>query len=196
MPIHTGRLVLAPQDAARAPRPADLVHGLQAARFLGPSLYPAPDATQGISAYAVGDDFLHLVSFTGCAVQVDTAPNPGRPFCHIRIVGPSPQPGPILGVNTRAPRCPVCRAMLRDWRDRLAAGPSSHREDVPALSCAACGSERPACVWDWKDTGGFARLSVWIEEIFPGEAVPTDALMSLLSDLSAMPWRHFYVQDV
>jgi len=195
MPIHTGRLVLAPQDAVQAPRLADLVPGLQAARFLGPSLQLTADAIQGISAFAVGDDFLHLVSFTGCAVQVDVAPMPGHPFCHVRIVGPSPKPEPLLGVNARPPRCPVCRAMLRDWRDRLAAGPSSRGESDPRLSCEACGSERPAWAWDWKDTGGFARLSICIEEIFPGEAVPTDALMSLLSDLGTMPWRHFYVQD-
>jgi hypothetical protein len=195
MPIHTGRLVLVPQDAVRAPRLADLVPGLQAARFLGVALNPAVGTTQGTMAYAVGDDFLHLVSFTGCAVQVDVVPNQGRPFCHVRIAGPSPRPMPIFGVNTRPPRCPVCRALLRDWRDRLARGILRHQEDAPTFSCPACGSERPDWCWDWKDTGGFARLSVCIEEIFPGEAVPTDALLNLLSDLSEMPWRHFYVQD-
>jgi hypothetical protein len=195
MPIHTGRLVLAPQDAVQAPRLAELLPGLQAARFLGPSLQPTADAAQGISAFAVGEDFLHLVSFTGCAVQVAVAPTPWHPFCHIRILGPSPHPEPLLGINARPPRCPVCRAMLRDWRDRLAAGPASQGESDPGLSCEACGSERPAWAWDWKDSGGFARLSICIEEIFPGEAVPTDALMSLLSHLGTMPWRHFYVQD-
>ncbi len=49
--------------------------------------------------------------------------------------------------------------------------------------------------WDWKQQGGFARLVIQVEEIFPGEAVPTDALLALLEHESGCAWRYFYVQD-
>jgi hypothetical protein len=194
MPNHTGRLVLAPRDALQAPGPDALIAGLQAARFLGAALDTGLDpalnraGVPAARAFTVGGDFLHLVSFTGCAVQIEVAPNPGRPFCHVRIVGPSPGPLALLGCNTRPPRCPSCRAPLQDWRQHLGAA-------VPMLACPACGTQHPAWAWDWKESGGFARLSLWVEEVFPGESAPTDALLELLSDLSAMPWRHFYVQD-
>jgi hypothetical protein len=34
-----------------------------------------------------------------------------------------------------------------------------------------------------------------VEEVFPGEAAPTDALMRLLAEAAGTPWRHFYIQD-
>jgi hypothetical protein len=198
MSNHTGRLVLAPRDALQVPRPDALIAGLQAARFLGarlePCLAPALDPAlnrAGIAAagaFALGEDFLCLITFAGCAVQVDLDAGTGRPFCHLRVVGPSPRPLALFGGNTRPPRCPSCRAPQRDWRQYLGAAD-------PTLVCPACGTQRPAWAWDWRQSGGFARLSLWIEEIFPGEAAPTDALFDLLSDLSAMPWRHFYLQD-
>jgi hypothetical protein len=49
--------------------------------------------------------------------------------------------------------------------------------------------------WDWKQQGGFGRLFVMVEEVFPGEAVPTPGLLDLLRDLDGTPWRHFYVQE-
>jgi hypothetical protein len=36
---------------------------------------------------------------------------------------------------------------------------------------------------------------VLIEEVFPGEAVPSPTLLRLLADNAGGPWRHFYVQD-
>jgi hypothetical protein len=36
---------------------------------------------------------------------------------------------------------------------------------------------------------------VQVEEVFPGEAVPTPALMSMLERISGFRWRVFYVQD-
>jgi len=194
MPNHTGRLVLAPRDALQAPGPDALIAGLKVARFLGSALEPCLDpalSPPGIPAraFSAGEDFLCLITFAGCAVQVDLDAGTGRPFCHVRIVGPSPRPLALLGGNTRPPRCPTCRAPQRDWRQRLGAADLT-------LVCPACATHRPAWAWDWKESGGFARLSLWIEEVFPGEAAPTDALLGLLSDLSHMPWRHFYLQDM
>jgi hypothetical protein len=80
---------------------------------------------------------------------------------------------------------------LRDWRDALGAAPRA----TGPLPCPTCGAPAPASAWDWKDAGGWARLSVWIEEVFPGEASPTDALMALLAEATGTPWRHFYIQD-
>ncbi len=196
MSIHNGRLVLAPRDPAWAPNPSApnpnalttaLAAALAAAGLLGPALGPGADA------YAAGPGFLELVAFTGCAVQVAVTPDVGgdRPFCHIRVVGPWAEPRLLCGRNTRPPRCPACRAQLRDWRYALGATPRA----TGPLPCPACGGPAAASAWDWKDTGGWARLSVWIEEVFPGEATPTDALMALLGEATGTPWRHFYIQD-
>jgi hypothetical protein len=187
---HTGRLILAPRDPNCAPDRGPLIHALDRAGFLGPALWPDGDA------YAAGEAFLCLLAFTGCAVQVEVRPStePDRPFCHIRIAGPFAEPTILIGRNTRPPRCPACRAALRAWRDALrdwTAAPA-HAEPLP---CPACATVSPACTWDWKETGGCARLILSVEEVFPGEATPTDALMQVLEAVARMPWRHFYVQD-
>lgn len=190
MPNHTGRLILAPQEPHCVPDRSLLIRALAGAGFLGTPLTPAGDA------YAVGDAFLHLVAFTGCAVQMDVSPRTGsdRTFCHIRLIGPFAEPVILTGRNTRPPRCPVCRSPLRDWRDALRSSTAAggHTEPQP---CPACATLSPACAWDWKESGGCARLALSVEEVFPGEATPTDALMQVLTGAAQTPWRHFFIQD-
>ncbi len=186
MPNHTGRLILAPRDALCAPDRVPLIHALAEARFLGAPL--TPDG----NAYAVGEAFLNLVAFAGCAVRLEVSPSPDsdRPFCHICIAGPFVEPVILIGRNTRPPRCPACRAPLRDWRDAL-----PNRIAAEPLPCSACTAASPPCAWDWKESGGCTRLSLSVEEVFPGEATPTDTLMQILRGVGRTPWRHFYIQD-
>jgi hypothetical protein len=48
----------------------------------------------------------------------------------------------------------------------------------------------PSC--DWTHQGGFARLLVRVEKIFPGEAVPTEeGLLDLLERASGCAWGYF-----
>lgn len=187
MSNHTGRLILSPQDPNSAPEPGELIRTLRSAGFLGGTLETDADR------FLVGEEFLQLVTFAGCAVQVDVSPRgtDDKPFCHIRIAGPYTTPRAMLGSNTRPPRCPTCRTPLRNWRTVL--GPSLAA--ATASLCPACATSAPLCAWDWKESGGFARLAIWIEEVFPGEAAPTDALMQLLSSTCGDPWRHFYLQE-
>jgi hypothetical protein len=187
---HTGRLVLAPRDPDAAPERVPLVDALTDVGFLGEPL--APEA----GTYAVGEAFLRLVAFTGCAVRVEVAPGtePDRPFCHVRIAGPFAEPVLLTGRNTRPPRCPACRAPLRAWRDRLP-HPSAGAAPAQPPPCPTCGALSPPCRWDWKDSGSCARLWLEVEEVFPGEAAPTDSLAQFLETVTRTPWRHFYLQD-
>jgi hypothetical protein len=134
------------------------------------------------------------LSFAGCAVVLPT-PSAGQadePGCHVSLSGPAPAPRLIFGRNTRGPRCPWCRARLRDWRDR-----TRDWLERPSFGqqCPSCGRIGPPWRWDWKHEGGFGRLFVLVEEVFPGEAVPTQRLFDLLTRACGSGWRHFYVQD-
>ena len=187
MPIHTGRLVLAPRDALEAPNGVLLRAGLADAGFIGMAL------ADNDAAYVVGERFLQLITFAGCSVQLELAPTTcGDPFCHIRFAGPFDQPRLLRGRNTRPPRCAICRAPLKDWMQRLQAHNGAHS---PRLRCDACGAGHPPWEWDWKENAGYGRLFVQVEEIFPGEATPTPELISILRKITDTGWRHFYVQD-
>ncbi len=150
------------------------------------------DASRSGEAFRVGTCFLSLVSFTGCAVRIETAPDSHVPFCHVRISPLAPQPLLQYGRNTRAPRCRECRGRLEDWRER-----TEHWASHPhaELMCPNCGATRRPSQWDWKQQGGFGRLFILVEEVFPGEAVPTPSLLDLLAQTSGTGWRHFYVRD-
>jgi hypothetical protein len=188
MPSHTGRLVLTTADPEAAPDPA-LIRGiLSEAGLIGAPLQGLADA------FGAGPELLGLLSFTGCAVVLPSGSDQqgsGDP-CHIRLLGPVPAPRLIWGRNTRGPRCPVCRVRLRPWHQRVPDWLDHPGADQP---CPSCGREAPPWRWDWKQDGGFGRFFVLVEEVFPGEAVPTPRLLDLLSPACASGWRHFYVQD-
>jgi hypothetical protein len=188
MPFHTGRLLLTPADPPRVPDVPRLLEALAAAGLIGPTL-PGEE-----HAFLVGQRFFELVTFAGCAVQLELAPPPtgGLPFCHIRLIGPFARPTLLQGRNARPPRCRACRTPLKDWRERL--GPQNPGEGIP-LPCPACGTARPPWDWDWKESAGFGRFFIAVEEVFPGEAAPAPALLELLTRETGAAWRYFYVQD-
>ncbi|WP_246194915.1 hypothetical protein [Allochromatium palmeri] len=185
--LHTGRLVLTPSDPHLAPDIGLLVEGLAQSSLLGVAL----EREAGL-AFAIGPNFLSLLTFAGCAVQLRDAPQTGAHFSHIRIPPLSPHPRLVVGRNTRAPRCAGCRAPLSDWRERVDHWAAHLHAGV---RCPACGETRPPWLWDWKQHGGFGRVFVQIEEVFPGEAVPTPMLFEQLIRVSGIGWRHFYIQD-
>lgn len=188
MSSHTGRLVLTPVDPMSSPDREGLIQRLGEGGLLGRPLPGLADA------FAAGDDLLGLVVFAGCAVTVAVAPgaDPESPFCHVVIPPAAPWPRLLMGRNTRPPRCPACRARAMDWRDRADLW---LRPPIPGLVCRGCGESHAPWEWDWKQQGGFGRLLVLVEEVFPGEAVPAPRLLALLSGASGQDWHHFYIQD-
>jgi len=168
------------------PDPAPLAARLTRAGFLGPPLEGGGDV------FVVGERFLQLVTFSGCSVRIELSPTGNVPFCHIRLTGPFPQPVFLSGRNTRPPRCRSCRSPLHGWRQAV----SDREQTGPVrIPCPACRETSPPWDYDWKQQAGFGRLFIRVEEVFPGEAVPTPALLALLADTGGIPWRYFYIQD-
>ncbi|MBK1722419.1 hypothetical protein CKO23_09190 [Thiocystis violacea] len=186
-PNHTGRLVLTTLDPHASPQRVLLVEMLAEKGFIGERL-----AQGEVAAYAIGPGFLSLLTFAGCAVRIRSEPDAGAPFCHIQVPPVREHPYLLAGRNTRAPRCVGCRARLLDWRERRAHWASHPHAGV---TCPTCRETRPPWLWDWKQQGGFGRLFIQIEEIFPDEATPTPALFDLLIRATGTGWRHFYIQD-
>lgn len=174
--------MLTPSDPLLGPNTERLCAELTAFGLLGEAL------PGDVASFVAGPQFLALVTFAGCAVQLETTyRGAGAPPVHIRIDGPSAAPRLCYGPNTRPPRCPACRTLLRDWRSRVGIGDSN-------LACAACGTSHRASGWDWREHGGAGRLFVCIEGVFPGEAVPTPTLTQRLRSLTQSEWRHFSIQ--
>jgi predicted RNA-binding Zn-ribbon protein involved in translation (DUF1610 family) len=185
-PLHTGRLVLSPQDPEAAVDRRSLAAALARIGLTGDPLAGRADA------FATGAHFARLIGFTGCAVQIETTPTDAAAFSHIVVEGPHATPHLLCGRNTRPPRCSSCTKPLADWRARVRASVIAH---APDLHCPECGETAAGWRWDWRQHGGFGRSFVRIEEVFPGEGAPLPELLAALCALGAGPWRYFYVQD-
>jgi hypothetical protein len=186
MSVHTGRLLVGTQDPFLLPSRTRVRAALTEAGFLGTPV-PGRDG-----AFSVGERFFQLVTFAGCSVQVELSAVGDRPFCHILLAGPFEHPRFLSGRNTRPPRCSACRSPLKDYKQILAAGKEDARAATP---CPTCGRTAPLWTYDWREKAGFGRLFIQVEEIFPGEAVPTPGLLTGLARCTGCAWRHFYIQD-
>jgi hypothetical protein len=192
--LHTGRLGLTPTDPLQIVDPARITREFSECGFIGE---PLPERTDG---YAIGVAFETMIGFTGCAVQFDDGSggaSGGTNGPWVRVPQPARAPELHVGRNTRPPRCPACRAALRDWRDQVSEPTTTNALEAAALrlQCRSCGAGPQAIDWDWGRHGGTGRSFVWVEEVFPAEAAPLPGLLSLLSTLGAGDWKHFYVQD-
>jgi hypothetical protein len=189
--MHTGRLALTPQDPLFLPanidKIIDLLRGIQF----------CTDPVEGLGGrhYRLGDRFMQLVSFMGCSPFINLEPTAdGEPFCHLFIDGPYPRPVFLSGRNTTAPRCEACRKRISDWEvliDAWKAAPETFQ-----ASCPHCSHKQNPATYNWRQSAGCGRLFLFIENIFPNEAIPSPELLTALASCEAhVPWRFFYIQD-
>jgi hypothetical protein len=178
--MNDGKLLLHPR-APDAPLPGreELLRGLAGIGLLGTPLGGDGDG------FLVGDRFLQLITFMGCSPFLQLEPPPeGGPFCHLALLGPFPAPRLLHGHNTRPPPCPACGKRMEDWREGLAGG---------EVRCPCCGAATPLHGLRWRRNAGLSRCFLEVRNVFPGEAVPVDALLRHLEDFGAGPWDYFYL---
>ncbi len=174
----TGSLYLSPNDPWGTPPPAQaVVAALTELQMIGP---PHGEAT-----WLAGDALLRHITFAGCSPYLALTPPPdgGTDFCHVALLGPSAQPRIITGPNTLNPRCPTCKARVKDW------APLAERFDAdPAApwTCPSCNAGHRIDTLRWRQHAAFGRLLVEIRSVFPAEGVPSDELLETLGKACGM----------
>lgn len=159
------------------------------AQLLDGGLIVSTSATSG-ARFAPGARVFEYLGFTGCAVQLDQGAD--SETLEIAFEGPFAAPQRRLGRNSRPPRCAQCRRPLAAWREQLDQGDSGMQS---VLRCVNCGLETPSWSWSWGRHGGFGRVFINLEPVFPGEGRPLPAFFALLEQMQLGPWRYFFVQD-
>ena len=196
MPVD--KLILLPVDASTG---IDDCSEL-AACLQRTGLVDAPRPFQGGLFYPTGDQFLQLVSFLGCSPSIELDPPEDSSqlaqsiaeggFVHVQTVCGSELRLRADG-KTRAPRCPNCRQLVKNWATRLRQWQANPAESV--WSCRACDYSGELTDWVFGKTCGFGKVFVEISGIYPAEAVPTTALLQPLADLTGCPWRYIYIKE-
>lgn len=164
-----------------------LLAQLTDAGFIGQEISP------GTAEYFTGDRFLQLVTFMGCSPFLKLKPDDesSDDFCRIRILGPYAKSRFLEGRNTRPPRCPGCRKSVEDWRSLV---DSWNAGRDTGYRCPSCSLAVPFTELEWRQNAGSGRLFIEITRIFPGEAVPVQALLDILGS-HGTAWNYFYIQD-
>lgn len=173
-------------DSVPADIPA-LINALQNLGFIGEP-WQTPKGIMG-ERYLVGENFLSLVTFMGCAPAIELAPIPGDPastaFCHVEIMPVEDKVKFVRGGEHLVSRCPHCRQRHANW------------ETIPENLihvCDKCGVETPLAQYDWKNSAGSGRFFIHLHGIYPQEALPTSHLLQLFEKISGQKWSYFYIQ--
>ncbi len=143
--------------------------------------------------YLTGVRFFEHISFVGCSPHLPLQP-PHRDsldFCHVSVYGDL-QPPPLLVAPHRArPRCPDCRTAVVGWKDLL---PEWKTDASRRHHCMHCGKDYAVGALDWRQYGLGARTLVQIHHVYPGEAVPGDALLTALAQAVGCRWGYAWAQ--
>lgn len=162
---------------------------IQALRGIG--LAGEEHAWQGELHYLPGERFLEMITFLGCSPHIHLAPpeddSLGSEYCHIGLSGFGDQPRFFGGDNVRTPPCPYCKQPLQDWREALA--------DTDNFHCGQCGEKLSLAELNWRRSAAYASCALQIWGVHDGEAVPAEALLTMLQQLSGSKWGYFYRQS-
>lgn len=195
-------LILHPADADYAPdSPTTLESALRETGLIGEAWNRTGINAGGEAGevteprrYLIGAHFLQLITFMGCAPAIELAPpaEAGRSFCHVSIEPVLARPQFRADRQGVRPRCPACRARIADWPQRVEAWQA---DPAAQSACPACGALLAVPHIDWRHSAGCARQFVFIHDIYPREALPTEALFSTLQRITGQQWNYFYQQD-
>jgi len=181
------QLVLCSSDRTWIPSSqAGFVAELQRGGMLG-----QPIDAQASDRFYIGDAFLQLFSFMGCAPSIEFQPHDVRnidwhEFVFIQLSPIQAQPRWLVDRANAKPACPHCQRRLREWTTHFHA-------DEETLQCPHCQHNESVCQWRWYDAGACARQYVSVVNVYPKESIPTDALLSQLQDDTGVPWQYFYL---
>lgn len=180
--MNPGYLIFHPTADQPPPAVSQLMTRLSDTGLTG---LPLPGMPQRL---LTGPRFLQRITFLGCSPNLPLAVDErsGATPCTIELLGPYPTARLITGQNSRPPRCRSCRHAIHGWADQGVLPDSE-------IQCPACGQACRLQDLDWQQMAGAARLFVAISQVFPGEAVPTAALMQALQEEET--WDYFYVQQ-
>lgn len=182
------KLVFHPCNPEYDPKNIDnIVTALQEIGFLGEK-WQSPKTVLG-ERYLIGDSFLSLVTFLGCAPAIELAPIADKPesteFCHIEIEPVKKEIEFIRGSEHLISRCPHCRQRHASW------------ESIPeslSYSCDKCEVETHLSKYDWKNMAGCGRFFYKFAWYISARSYSNIQLLLSLEKISDTKWNYFYIQ--
>lgn len=182
------QLIFFPTDPQWCPMSADqLITALTSVGVVGESWQGGSN-----NRFLIGPRFLQYISFMGCAPAVQFDPNEGNTIIHW-IVNPClHEPAWVIDKVQALPRCHWCKARIADWREQLQNFAVATTPD--AMICPHCHQSNQLTQLDWRHGAGYARQFIRIVNIYPREAIPTDAVLTAMQQHTGVAWQYCYCQ--
>lgn len=175
---------------------ATLIKELAVLNFIGAAIFKKNDANE----YCVGDAFLSDITFMGCSPYIEFEPpqtlgmNDVANFCFIRLSS-TRQPDvcyhqfQLTDLKT-VPRCKQCRKVITDWIHQ-----ATNLENDGQVRCVSCNKLLNKADLDWRKASGTGNIFIEVLNVYLQEAVPTDAFMQQLEQLTSSSWQYFYTDS-
>ncbi len=178
-------LVLSPVDPVwNVPDHRSLSQLLQSIQFIDTPY-------NGETDYMTGEHFLDLIAFMGCSPDIKLEPDSSKqPFCYIRLITETNSIEFHGGDRTYTPRCPQCGAPVNDWKNKIRVWQQHAGENT--WPCDSCQYQAAPWKYRWRKSAGFGRCFIEINNIYPGEAIPQQALLDTLHSHYQVNWQYFY----
>jgi len=181
------KLILYPVSTDYVPKSwVNIKLSLNQAGFIGKSISSINES------YYVGDNFLQLITFLGCSPHIQIEPEDDNNDSYCRIVLSELNDNIDFRFLARdvIARCPKCRKKLDSWSDWL----NQWKESSSAVfvRCEHCDSALSLFDLNWRHNAGFASCFIDIWNIYPQEAIPTEELLSILSEATGEEWDYFF----
>ena len=134
--------------------------------------------------YFTGDKFLDHIAYMGCAPSIQfEASESSSNFCFVKIHHYRSAKLIHNQKQARAPHCPDCKKIIKDWQDARSA---------TSIRCDQCGATSNIENFNWRKMAGYAQLFIEITDIFPKEAIPQQILLDKLTGITGVEWGYFY----
>ena len=173
-----------------------LVQGLTSLGFIGDKLFEQ----QPTNEFCAGDTFLSSITFMGCSPYIEfeppenLSPNDKADFCFIRFSTSDKQnviyhTGQLRQLKT-IPRCQQCRKLISDWTLH-----SQKLEQAEPFPCPHCKTILNVENIDWRKASGIGNVFIEVLNVYLQEAVPTDAFIQQLENITSSSWQYFYTDS-
>ena len=140
--------------------------------------------------YPVGNAFLALLSFLGCAPTICLSPAEGDNACQVAITPWQPCVHYLGHSNNALPRCPHCKTRLPHWQQT-----TNWQLGATTCICPHCHTTTAMQHLNWKREGAYGCMAVEITNIHPFEAVPSENLLQILQAATGVEWDYCYASN-
>ena len=135
-----------------------------------------------LNRYSAGKRLMEFITFLGCSPSLSD----GEIEPEININDYNQITG-VGGDSINTLRFPACKHIIKEPTTLL-----EQSINHPYWQCPECSNEGHIDRINWRKSAAFSSLFIEIAPIFPKEAIPTDALLSLLNKSSQLDWAWFY----